>query len=311
MYNNQKNPSKPTQLADNAIGDWNTFHITMVGDRVSVDLNGVNVVKNVTLENYWDRSIPIFAKEQIELQAHGTLVAYRDIYVREIPRPEPYQLTAEEKAAGYKVLFDGTNLFDWIGNKTDYFIENGDLVVDPTRGGKGNLYTKDEYSDFVYRFEFQLTPGANNGLGIRTPLEGDAAYVGTELQILDNDAEVYKNLQPYQYHGSAYGIIPAKRGYLKPLGEWNTQEVYLKGPKIKVTLNGTVILDGDLAEASKNGTADHKEHPGLSRTSGHIGYLGHGNPLRFRNIRVLDLSKVEETKPAAPEVPAGKKKKKK
>ncbi len=311
LYNNQKNPSKPTQLADNAIGDWNTFHITMVGDRVSVDLNGVNVVKNVTLENYWDRSIPIFAKEQIELQAHGTLVAYRDIYVREIPRPEPYQLTAEEKAAGYKVLFDGTNLFDWIGNKTDYFIENGDLVVDPTRGGKGNLYTKDEYSDFVYRFEFQLTPGANNGLGIRTPLEGDAAYVGTELQILDNDAEVYKNLQPYQYHGSAYGIIPAKRGYLKPLGEWNTQEVYLKGSKIKVTLNGTVILDGDLAEASKNGTADHKEHPGLSRTSGHIGYLGHGNPLRFRNIRVLDLSKVEETKPAAPEVPAGKKKKKK
>lgn len=308
LYNNQKNPSKPTQLADNAIGDWNTFHITMVGDRVSVDLNGVNVVKNVTLENYWDRSIPIFAKEQIELQAHGTLVAYRDIYVREIPRPEPYQLTAEEKTAGYKVLFDGTNLFDWIGNKTDYFIENGDLVVDPTRGGKGNLYTKDEYSDFVYRFEFQLTPGANNGLGIRTPLEGDAAYVGTELQILDNDAEVYKNLQPYQYHGSAYGIIPAKRGYLKPLGEWNTQEVYLKGSKIKVTLNGAVILDGDLAEASKNGTADHKEHPGLSRSSGHIGYLGHGNPLRFRNIRVLDLSKVQEAPVPEASVSTGKKK---
>ncbi len=311
LYNNQKNPSKPTQLADNAIGDWNTFHITMVGDRVSVDLNGVNVVKNVTLENYWDRNLPIFAKEQIELQAHGTLVAYRDIYVREIPRPEPYQLTTEEKSAGYKVLFDGTNLFDWIGNKTDYFIENGDLVVDPTRGGKGNLYTKEEYSDFVYRFEFQLTPGANNGLGIRTPLEGDAAYVGTEIQILDNDAEVYKNLQPYQYHGSAYGIIPAKRGYLKPLGEWNTEEVYLKGSKIKVTLNGTVILDGDLAEASKNGTADHKEHPGLSRTSGHIGYLGHGNPLRFRNIRVLDFSKVQEVPVATPEVPAGKKKSKK
>ncbi|MPR34673.1 family 16 glycoside hydrolase [Salmonirosea aquatica] len=310
LYNNQKNPSKPTQLADNAIGDWNTFHITMVGDRVSVDLNGVNVVNNVTLENYWDRNLPIFAKEQIELQAHGTLVAYRDIYVREIPRPEPYQLTAEEKNAGYKVLFDGTNLFEWVGNKTDYFIENGDLVIDPTRGGQGNLYTKDEYSDFVYRFEFQLTPGANNGLGIRTPLEGDAAYVGTEIQILDNDADIYKNLQPYQYHGSAYGIIPAKRGYLKPVGEWNSEEVYVKGSKIRVTLNGTVILDGDLAEASKNGTADHKEHPGLSRTSGHIGYLGHGNPLRFRNIRVLDLSKVEEAPAPAASVETGKKKSK-
>lgn len=307
LYNNQKNPSKPSKLADNAIGDWNTFHITMIGDRVSVDLNGENVVNNVVLENFWDRNLPIFAKEQIELQAHGNQINYRDVYVREIPRPEPYKLTAEESKEGYKILFDGTNMYEWIGNRTDYFIENGDMVVDPTRGGKGNLYSKDEYSDFVFRFDFQLTPGANNGLGIRAPLEGDGAYEGTEIQILDNDADIYKNLKEYQYHGSAYGIIPAKRGYLKPVGEWNSQEVYLKGSKIKVTLNGTVILDGDLAEASKNGTADHREHPGLARTKGHFGFLGHGAPLKFRNIRVLDLSKVVE--PAA--VETGKKKSKK
>ena len=199
--------------------------------------------------------------------------------------------SSAEKRAGYQSLFDGSDLNQWVGNKTDYYIEGGDLVVDPKRGGSGNLYTKNEYSDFVFRFEFQLTPGANNGLGIRAPLEGDAAYVGTEIQILDNEAEKYKDLKEYQYHGSAYGIIPAKRGYLKPVGEWNTEEVYVKGSKIKVTLNGTVILDGDLAEASKNGTADHKDHPGLKRTSGHIGFLGHGDALRFRNIRVLDLSK--------------------
>lgn len=200
-------------------------------------------------------------------------------------------LSKAEKRAGYEVLFDGTSLDKWVGNKTDYYISNGELVVDPTRGGKGNLYTRDEYSDFIYRFEFMLTPGANNGLGIRTPLEGDAAYVGTEIQILDNEAEKYKNLKEYQYHGSAYGILPAKRGYLKPTGEWNVQEVYVKGSKIRVTLNGTVILDGDLAEASKNGTPDHRDHPGLDRTTGHIGFLGHGDPLRFRNIRILDLSK--------------------
>ena len=311
LYNNQTHESKPSQVADNAVGEWNTFHITMVGDRVSVDLNGVNVVNSVTLENYWDRKLPIFAKEQLELQAHGTEVAYRDIYVREIARPEPYQLTADEQKEGYKILFDGTNMHEWIGNKTDYFIENGELKIDPTRGGHGNLFTKDEYSDFVYRFEFLLTPGANNGLGIRAPLEGDAAYVGTEIQILDNTADIYKNLKEYQYHGSAYGIIPAKRGFLKPLGEWNYEEVYLKGSKIKVTLNGTVILEGDLAEASKNGTADHREHPGLARTSGHIGYLGHGNPLRFKNIRILDLSKVQPEPEKAPEVTAKKKKGKK
>jgi HEAT repeat protein len=290
LYNNQKNPSKPLKVADNAINDWNTFRILMKADRVTVWLNGELVVDNVTLENYWDRKQPIFPTEQLELQAHGTLVAYRDIYVRELPRPEPFMLSEQESKEGFKVLFDGTNMFEWIGNTTDYVIEDGSMVIYPNRGGKGNLYTKDEYSDFEYRFEFMLTPGANNGLGIRAPLEGDAAYVGIELQILDNEAEIYKSLQPYQYHGSAYGIIPAKRGYLKPVGEWNYQEVVVKGSKIKVTLNGTVILDGDLAEASKNGTADHRDHPGLSRTSGHIGYLGHGDVVRFRNIRVKDLT---------------------
>jgi hypothetical protein len=101
-------------------------------------------------------------------------------------------------------------------------------VIRPTESG-GNLYTEKEYSDFIFRFEFRLTPGANNGLGIRTPLQGDAAYVGYELQILDNDAPVYAHLKPYQYHGSVYGIIPAKRGYQKPVGEWNSQEVWIRG----------------------------------------------------------------------------------
>lgn len=294
LYNNSKNPKNPTKLADNAIGDWNNFHIIMIGDRVTVDLNGERVVDNVMLENYWDRKLPIFPKEQLELQAHGNIVYYRDIYVREIPRPEPFKLSEEENKEGYKVLFDGTNMHEWIGNTVDYTIENGEMVCNPNGGGKGNLYSKDEFSDFVFRFEFQLTPGANNGLGVRAPLEGDAAYVGTEIQILDNDAPMYKDLKEYQYHGSAYGIIPAKRGYLKPVGEWNYEEVYLKGSKIKVTLNGTVITEGDLAEASKNGTADHREHPGLKNTTGHLGFLGHGAPLKFRNMRIKDLTKTVE-----------------
>lgn len=312
LYNNQKNPSKPLKLADNAINDWNTFRIIMKSDRVTVYLNGELVVDNVVLENYWDRKQPIFAMEQLELQAHGTLVAYRDIYVKELPRPEPFVLSEQEKKENFKVLFDGTNMFEWQGNTTDYVIENGEMVVYPNRGGKGNLYTKDEYSDFEFRFEFLLTPGANNGLGIRAPLQGDAAYVGTELQILDNEAEIYKSLQPYQYHGSAYGIIPAKRGFLKPVGEWNYQEVVVKGSKVKVTLNGTVIMEGDLAEASKNGTADHREHPGLSRTSGYIGFLGHGDTLRFRNIRIKDLTVIPPVEQPAPEpTPTDTKKRKK
>ncbi|WP_152269859.1 family 16 glycoside hydrolase [Agriterribacter humi] len=296
LYNNQKNESKPSRLADNAIGDWNTFHITMVGDQVTVYLNGQLVVDKVPLENYWDRNLPIFPREQIELQAHGTYVAYRDIYIRDIPRPEPYTLTPEERKEGYKILFDGTALHEWVGNKTSYIIEDGNIAVYPKRGGNGNLYTKDEYSDFIYRFEFKLTPGANNGIGIRAPLTGDGAYEGMEIQVLDNDADIYKDLKPYQYHGSVYGVIPAKRGFLKPVGEWNQEEIEIRGNKIKITLNGTVIVEGDIAEASNNGTADHRDHPGLKRTTGHIGFLGHGDVLFFRNIRIKDLSKTEAGK---------------
>lgn len=200
------------------------------------------------------------------------------------------QKTGTEK--GYEVLFDGTDLSKWLGNKESYIVDNGTILVNPQAGkGGGNLYTSKEYSDFIFKFEFQLTPGANNGLGIHMPPEGDAAYLGKELQILDNTAEKYATLKPYQYHGSVYGIIAAKRGYLKPVGEWNSQEVTVQGSKITINLNGTTIVDADMIEASKNGTIDGKEHPGLKRDKGHIGFLGHGDVLRFRNIRVKELSK--------------------
>lgn len=189
----------------------------------------------------------------------------------------------------FKTLFNGKNLDGWVGNKQSYSAVDGAIVVNPKGKGGGNLYTEKEYSDFNFRFEFQLTPGANNGLGIHAPLEGDAAYVGKELQILDNTADKYANLKPYQYHGSVYGIIPAKRGFQKPVGEWNSQEVIVKGSSIKIILNGTTIVDGDFMEASKNGTMDKKDHPGLQRTQGHIGFLGHGDVLRFRNIRIKEL----------------------
>lgn len=291
LYNNQTHKSKPSSVEDNPVGEWNTFHIIMKGERVTVYLNGEQVVDNVIMENYWDRGQPIFPEEQIELQAHGTRVEYRDIYLREIPRAEPFELSEAEKEAGFKVLFDGTGMHHFMGNTQDYIIENGNIVIYPERGGKGNLFTKDQYSDFIFRFEFQLTPGANNGLGIRAPLEGDAAYEGMEVQILDNTADIYKNLEPYQYHGSVYGILAAERGHLKPVGEWNYEEVRIQGSKIKVTLNGEVILESDLSEAIKNGTLDGKDHPGLKRDTGHIGFLGHGSEVRFRNIRVKELGK--------------------
>jgi len=288
LYNNQKNPSAPLKVADNPVGEWNNFRIIMIGDRVSVWLNGELVTDDVIMENYWDRSIPIFEKGAVELQAHGTDLNFRDIFIREIKSAE-YQLTPREKEEGFVSLFNGRNLDGWVGNKTSYTVENGMIVIKPGDDSGGNLYTANEYADFVFRFEFQLTPGANNGLGIRTPMEGDAAYAGMELQIIDNTAAIYADLEPYQYHGSVYGVIPARRGFLRPVGEWNYQEVTARGTKIKIVLNGTVIVDGDIAEASANGTIDGKDHPGLSNSKGYIGFLGHGSLVRFRNIRIKEL----------------------
>jgi len=188
-------------------------------------------------------------------------------------------------------LFNGKDLTGWVGSVKGYVVEDGAIVCKP-RGG-GNLYTEKEYGDFHLKLEIKLTPGANNGLGIRAPLRGNAAYVGMELQVLDDSAPKWAKLQPYQYHGSIYGVVPCKRGHQKPVGEWNEQEVIAKGTKIQVILNGATIIDADLqAFIDGKDTADHggiKRHPGLRRAAGHIGFLGHGSRVEFRNIRIKEL----------------------
>ena len=197
-----------------------------------------------------------------------------------------------EVANGFAPLFNGIDLSGWMGDTISYLALDGSIVIDPERtGGGGNLYTEKEYDDFVLRFEFRLSPGANNGLGIRTPSEGDAAYVGMELQILDDSAERYAGLRPYQFHGSIYGVVPARRGYQEPVGAWNTQEVIAVGRRIIVILNGSVIVDADLDIARTPRTMDGREHPGLERRGGHIGFLGHGSVVEFRNLRLKQLQR--------------------
>jgi len=217
------------------------------------------------------------------------------LFVAEVHAQETNVLTAKEKEQGYELLFDGKELSPeiWQDEKSieGYPVENGVIVC---RKG-GNLLTKKEYGNFIFRFEFKLPPGGNNGVGIRAEsVSKDTAYHGMEIQVLDNTAEKYKTLRPYQSHGSIYGVAAAKRNpekndYLKPLGEWNEQEITAQGSKITVVLNGETIVDADISEFTTKPTLDGRDHPGLHREKGFLGFLGHDDPVEYRNIRVKAL----------------------
>jgi hypothetical protein len=190
---------------------------------------------------------------------------------------------------GFIPLFDGKTLNGWKlikGHGPGYVVKDGALVC-PADGG-GNLFTEKEYANFIFRFEFKVEPGGNNGVGIRAPLEGDAAYQGMEIQILDDQHERYKGkIKSEQHHGSIYDVIPARTGFLRPAGEWNTEEISARGNRIQVILNGVVITDADLSLVREEEVL--KKHPGLKRKSGHLGFLGHGSLVEFRNIRIKPL----------------------
>ena len=458
----------PSERADNPIGEWNRFVIRVVGSSVTVDLNGVRVVNEATLENYWDRALPLFPAGPIILQTHGGETRWRNLSVREIPRamPESGFLTADgepygegwdvppdrlvvvppagalhatigplggetadlvslvrtgaspaplrfrssaagvdidnplarvaalapdgppDPAAGggpipglrvdlpaLKAAFaaDGENrlfasnavgaltlymngvpfltavaadgeaaganpigvtgrgrlrrlqwsdesrelsssgqpapppdeigftpvpltsgLPGWTGDVDGYVAAGGILTC---RGG-GNLYLPGDHDDFALRFEFRLPPGGNNGVGLRAKRGANAAYEGMESQILDNTAAGFAGIQPWQTHGSIYGVVPAVRGALAPVGHWNREEIRCEGDRVTVTLNGVVIVDADVRAAAADGTPDGRPHPGLLNDSGAVGFLGHGAPVAWRNVRVRDLSAAVADEPA-------------
>ncbi|MFN3192435.1 MAG: DUF1080 domain-containing protein [Aureliella sp.] len=290
LWNSSKGaPGKdPLVLADKPFGEWNAFRIVQIGARTSVWLNGKQVVDHAIMENFWDRSSPLFNKGVIQLQTHGGEIQWRNLYIRELSAEEANKRLAshEPNADQYKTLFNGKDLTGWTGAVDNYEVVDGAIQC---RVGKGGvLHTADEYSNFSARMEFQLPPGGNNGLAIRYPGSGDTAYVGMcELQVLDNEAKKYAKLDERQYHGSAYGMIAAKRGYLRAPGEWNYQRVTVMGSQIQVELNGTVILDGDLNTVTEY-MAD-RPHPGKERTQGYFGFAGHSDPVRFRSVEIMSL----------------------
>ena len=290
LWNNSPGtPGKdPLALADKPFGEWNSFRIRQLGARTWVSLNGKPVVDGALMENYYNRKLPIPAKGPIELQTHGGEISWKNIAVREIPPAEANQILRGQDPAGFKSVFNGKDFAGWAGPVDNYEIKDGAIVCKPGKGG--TIYTEAEFANFVVRFEFKLPPGGNNGLAIRYPGTGDTAYGGMcELQVLDDNYEkaTGQKIDPRQAHGAAYGMAAAARGYQRPIGEWNYQEVTVNGSKLKVELNGSMILDTDLADA-KDFMAN-SAHPGKDRTSGHFGFAGHNDPVMFRNLAIKPL----------------------
>lgn len=225
----------------------------------------------------------------------------------------------DEAKEGFVSLFDGKTFEGWTGavrRDGGYLIEDGVMVCNGTpwntnppplaprfRGGVeeaatvcnggGDIYTVKEYTNFILRFEFKLPPGGDNGVVIRyLPLgghdNGNPAYLGMEIQILDDSHPQYKDFPPYLANGSIYGVVPAaKRGVLKPTGQWNKEEILADGSHIKVTINGTVVVDADLSKIDQ--TMDGLDHPGLHNVKGRVGFCGYGSPVAFRNLRIKEL----------------------
>ena len=290
LWNNSPGaPGKdPLVLADKPFGEWNKVRVLMVGARVSVWLNGKLVVDHALLENYYDRKTPIPPKGPIQLQTHGGEIRWRNLFIREIGSAEANKILASHGNSGFQPVFNGRDFSGWAGPTNEYEVVEGAIQCRPHKGG--TIYTTGEYGDFVARVEIKLPPGGNNGLAIRYPGQGDTAYHGMcECQVLDDNYEkaTGEKIDPRQAHGSAYGMVAAARGYQHPIREWNFEEVTVKGSKIKVELNGTVILDCDLSTV-KEFMADHP-HPGKDRTKGYFGFAGHNDPVAFRNIQIKPL----------------------
>lgn len=278
--------AETAQAAANTILEIATKHPEFYSAEVKALLEKVGATLNDSDAVYKRKDIEKFISENTERASHSIVS----------------KLTPEEEAEGFEMLFDGVSMDKWQGNLDAYQPIDGYMYVTAAYGTTGNLYSKKEYKDFVLRFEFCFDrAGVNNGVGIRAEMGKDAAYHGMEIQILDHDDPIYANLREYQVHGSVYGIIPAKRIVSPELGQWNTEEIRVQGDRIKVTVNGEVIVDGNIRTACKGHnvapdgsghnpyTVDHLNHPGLFNKSGYIGFLGHGEGLKLRNVRIKEL----------------------
>lgn len=283
LWNNKRYLRDPLVKADRAFGEWNRLKIRQAGAETWVWLNDQLTVDGVPMENYFAPQLPFPRTGPLQLQTHGGEIRFRNFRARDVAAEEADQWLRAAEGPGFTAIPLDASLSAFDGARDACTADGG--VLRWREGKGGNVFTKSRHADFSFRFDFRLPPGGNNGVLLRYPGSGDGAYAGfCECQVLDDGHPKYAGLKSWQAHGSAYGIVPAARGYLRPAGTWNHECITLRGKHLTVTLNGTVILDADVEKPL------HAEaHPGLALTEGHIGFGGHGDAVEFRDLAVKDL----------------------
>ena len=272
---------------------WQHMRMILVGSRASVWVDDRLTVDHAALENVAlnglpaNRAKPLPARGPIQLQSRAGEVRWRNLWLREIGNKEATEILARRDARAFKTIFNGRNLEDWAGNLEAVEAKAGVLLW--RAGQKGTVYWNRVLTDFVVRVEFVVPPGGNNGLALRYPGEGIPAYDGMgEIQLRDDSATPLDK-EERQAHGALYGKIGSIRGYQLPVGEWNFQEVTVRGSRIIVELNGNIILDGDVSTLDPTTFMAKRPHPGNDRPSGYFGFAGHTDPFQFRQISIKEL----------------------
>ena len=244
-------------------GEWNSLQLTVVGKTASLRMNGQDAWQAVGLENMVG-----FIGLQVEVPGGGQF-QFKDIYVTELK---------------HRAIFNGKDFSGWEGGgqegaaaPTSWAVRDGMLLC---TGKKGTwLRSKEEYGDFNLRLDYKLEEGGNSGVFVRVPANGAhrGRGNGVEIQILDDAAERYQKLKPYQYAGSVYGIAPAVARVGKPVGRWNTLEIDVQGTTYRVVHNGVVVVN-----------ADAERFPAVTqrRLKGFIGFQNHKTQVWLRNLRI-------------------------
>ncbi len=226
---------------------------------------------------------------------HGALLAEETMPDKLHPNQQGYALWAHAveptvaRLLGeteWTPLFNGRDLTGWHqigGAEETWGVENGLLYTDGDGGGW--LATCREFADFEMELEFNVPPAGNSGVFIRAPYGGNPAFEGLEVQILDDYAPEYAELEDWQYCGAVYALISPSERVAKPAGEWQDMYIRYEGSEIYVRLNGTTIVDDDIARYADKAP----DHPGVLQTAGFIGLQNHGSRLDFRNIRIREL----------------------